>query len=338
MGRDLVVAVRCQCLCITLASLMFAASAFGQNDEPDGYYDDKARGWFWKEPIPEPLTEEIIEPIELVPLGQSTPLGPEEELDQFIAPHPETEGPRPFSPAWLREKLPEYRDKALADPSPENVRTYYYVQRYSMDMAERFALQAQKVVLADPILDENNRRPLSDFGAQVFDQRAREATARVVKKISSMAGIWYFYHSECPYCEAQNPILLNLQRKLDLAVLPISLDGRPMAEPKFANFVPNRGHAQELNVQATPTIYMVRPPGDFVLLSEGLVAENSLEQRMILGAHEAGWITDAELNSTKPVNPIQIQADLGELPEDVLKDPEQLVEILRNKIIYAPRD
>lgn len=325
-------------LLLAVSSVVLVGHAVGQSPESDGYYEDKARGWFWKEPIPELPVPADLESIELQPMGQSTPVETEEVLDQFIPPHPETEGPRPFSPAWLREKLPEYRDKALADPSPENVRTYYYVQRYSMDMAERFALQAQKVVLADPILDENNRRPLSDFGAQVFDQRARAATARVVKKISDMAGIWYFYHSECPYCEAQNPILLNLQRKLDLAILPISLDGQPMAEPKFANFVPNRGHAQELNVQATPTIYMVRPPGDFVLLSEGLVAENSLEQRMILGAHEAGWITDAELNATKPVNPIQIQADLGELPETVLNDPERLVEILRNKIIYAPRD
>jgi conjugal transfer pilus assembly protein TraF len=310
----------------------------GDTTQTDAYYEDKERGWFWKEPIPEPLDPlPVEEPPELVPLGQSTPVETEQEQEQFFPLHPEVPGPRPFSPAWLREKLPEYRDKALADPSPENVRTYYYVQRYSMDMAERFALQAQKVVLADPILDENSRRPLSDYGAQIFDKRALAATEQVAKKIAGMAGIWYFYHSECPYCEAQNPILLNLKRKLDLAILPIGLDGRPMAESQFANFAPNKGHAQELNVQATPTIYMVRPPNDFVLLSEGLVTENSLKQRMILGAHEAGWITDAELNSTKPVNHIQIQADLGELPEEVLNDPERLVEILRNKIVHAPR-
>ena len=132
-----------------------------------------------------------------------------------------------------------------------------------------------------------------------------------------------------------------MQRKLDLAVLPIALDGRPMPDGQFVNFVPNEGHAEDLNVQATPTLFMVKPNGnngvpDFVLLSEGLVTEASLKQRMILGAHEAGWISDAELNLTKPVKPIQIQADLGDLPEMVLDDPKQLVEILRSKITSNP--
>lgn len=298
-----------------------------------GFYEETNQGWFWKEKIPEPgppaEPEELPQP---VPLTGSTPV--EAEVIEDVSSEPEkTESPRPFSPAWLREKLPEYRDRALADPSPANVRNYFYVQRYSMDMAERFALVAQKVVLADPVLDENNRRPLSDYGAQIFDERARAATEQIAKKLAGESGLWYFYSSECPYCAAQEPILKNLERKLDLAVLPIALDGRAMPDTQFEKFVPNKGHAEQLQVRVTPTIYMVKPPNDFVLISEGVVTENSLKQRMILGAHEAGWITDAELNATKPVNPIQIQADLGELPENVLNDPERLVEILRSKIV-----
>ena len=316
------------------AVVAISLSSVGQAREPaDGFYQQKDQGWFWgKLELPSTDEADLLPPDHTIP--QLVP-AESETVNSAALPVSQLQGPRPFSPAWLRTKLPEYRDRALADPSPDNVRAYYYVQRYSLDMAERFALAAQKVVLADPFLDENSRRPLSAFGAQVFDEQARAASDALARRLSAEVRFVYFYRSDCPYCEAQNPILANLQRKWNIPILPIALDGRPLPDGHFPDFVPNQGYAQFLSVQATPTIYMARPPHDFVLLAEGLVAENSLRQRMILAAHEAGWISDAEFNATRAVKPIQIQADLGDLPEQVLNDPRQLVDLLRTKIANA---
>lgn len=290
-------------------------------NENGGYYDRKEEGWFWKKDPP----------VALEPLPE---VDPEQPPDSLPAPPEETPpaGPAPLSSAWLRENLPEYRDRALDDPSDENVRAYMYLQRYAMDMAERFAFKTQAVVLSDPILDENTRRPLSTYGARVADDIAEQATVELASKIAQTAGVWYFYRSDCPYCKAQNPILERLERSIGLAILPIAIDGRPMPDGAFPEFVTDRGHAAELGVTATPTLYLVRKPNEFVVLSEGLVTDNSIMQRMIVGAHEAGWISDAEFNATRPVRPYQLQAGSTPITDEILDDPVELVELLRARV------
>jgi conjugal transfer pilus assembly protein TraF len=285
---------------------------------PDGYYQRKEQGWFWRELLPapsEPNIEALPEPETQSPVEEAV-----------IAP-----SPMAFSPEWMRENLPKYRDRALQEPTPENVRAYFYLQRHAMDMAERFALVAQKVVLADPSLDENTRRPISSYGGHVVDELARENTVRVAAKIATMAGVWYFYRSDCPYCAAQNPVLERLQRRIGLAVLPIALDDRAMPEGAFADFVPNRGHAQQLNVTQTPTLYLVRKPNEFVLLSEGLVTDDGLLERIVHAGHDAQWITDEEFNSTRATRPVDAPVHPQEVSEEILNDPVKLIEILQTR-------
>lgn len=317
--------VACALALASAAWLLVTSTANAQEGERGKYYERKEEGWFWRERLPTP--PELLSPLaldEVVPeMSAPDPISPATSMAL-----PEV---RPLSPAWLREKLPEYRDRALENPSPENVRAYYYLQRYAMDVAERFALVAQKVVLADPALDENTRRPISTYGAQVFDEVARENITRVASKIASMAGVWYFYRSDCPYCRAQNPVLERLQRRIGLAVLPIALDGQAMPEGAFSQFVSDRGHAEQLGVTQTPTLYLVRKPDEFVLLSEGLVTDDGLLERIVYAAHDAGWITDEEFNSTRAAKPAEPAVNTLEVSAETLNDPVTLVELLRSR-------
>jgi conjugal transfer pilus assembly protein TraF len=284
------------------------------------YYAGKEEGWFWKEIIPEPQP-----PPELARTVPETKEAP----DTAVAPPQRgTEAPEPLSPAWLRERLPEYRDRAIQSPSSENVRAYYYLQRYAMDIAERFAQVAQQVVLADPSLDENSRRPISSYGGQVFDSVAREETERVARQVAAEAGVWYFFASDCPYCRAQNPILARLQQRIGLTILPISIDGKAMPEGPFRSFVPDRGHARQLGVTQTPTLYLVRDPKQFVLVSEGLVTDDELLERIVLAAHDAGWVSEEDFNATRPRRPSSLSAEPLTASVD-LTDPHQLIEWLR---------
>lgn len=313
-----------------LTSLTFAVvcasgvlcSALAESPRGDGYYEGKEEGWFWRELFP------AAQPPALEPETEATDASVEEPVQEAPI-QSEAAQPRPLSPEWMRAKLPEYRDRALEQPTPDNVRAYFYLQRYAMDMAERFALVAQKVVLADPSLDENTRRPISTYGGQVFDEVARENTLRVATRIASLAGMWYFYKSDCPYCRAQNPILERLQHRIGLVVLPIALDDRAMPEAPFGRFVPNKGHAQQLGVTQTPTLYLVRKPNEFVLISEGLVTDDGLLERIVYAAHDAGWITDEEFNSTRAAKPAGLSVDTETVDADALADPVKLVQFLK---------
>lgn len=290
----------------------------------DGYYEGKEEGWFWRELLLNPQA-----PPPLLEPETQTSDASDEEPAQTEPSEKEAPQPRPLSPEWMRVKLPEYRDRAIEQPTPDNVRAYFYLQRYAMDMAERFALVAQKVVLADPSLDENTRRPISTYGAQVFDEVARDNTLHVATRIASLAGMWYFYKSDCPYCRAQNPILERLQHRIGLAVLPIALDDRAMPEAPFGRFVPNKGHAQQLGVTQTPTLYLVRKPNEFVLVSEGLVTDDGLLERIVYAAHDAGWISDEEFNSTRAAKPAGLSVDAAGVDPDLLSDPLKLVQFLK---------
>jgi conjugal transfer pilus assembly protein TraF len=303
---------------VLLLSLGTSGASLGEQKR-DGFYEGKEEGWFWREAVPESMTAES--PVDLTE-------SPVELMDE-LPPPAELIAPRPLSPEWMRAKLPEYRDRALENPTPENVRAYFYLQRHAMNMAERFALMAQRVVLSDPTLDENTRRPISTYGGHVFDEVARENTLRVAAKIASMAGVWYFYKSDCPYCRAQNPVLERLQRRIGLAVLPIALDERAMPEAAFARFVPNRGHAQQLGVTQTPTLYLVREPNEFVLLSEGLVTDDGLLERIVYAGHDAGWITDDEFNSTRATKPTGPMVNAVDVSDELFADPTKLVEFLQ---------
>ena len=46
---------------------------------------------------------------------------------------------KPFSAAWFREHMQSFMDKAIDEPTNENVRAYLYLQRVMMDKGSQFA-------------------------------------------------------------------------------------------------------------------------------------------------------------------------------------------------------
>jgi len=259
----------------------------------DSYYTDKERGWFWyerqpiePEPAPEPKKEEQAAVPEAPP-SQAEALAP---------------GPTPFSAEWLRKNIPLALDNAIDDPTPDNVAAYYYLQRLSMDKANKFSDVAQRVVMADPYLDENARRPLASFGGKAANRAAGAAQLELLPAIAEKAGIWYFYRHDCSYCQAQSPILAEFAQQYGFSVLPISLDGMPPPNGPWTDYQIDRGQAEQLNVAATPTLFLVRPDnGDVVAIAHGLVAMDQLQKRILMAANEAGWLSDDDFMRTRPV-------------------------------------
>jgi conjugal transfer pilus assembly protein TraF len=310
--------------------MAFGIFAHGWSGAPPGFYEDHARGWWWYEREPEPVPEPEAPPEAPDPLP--APLTDGAEMPDGPA-SGEPPPPPPLSPAWLRTKLPEYRDRALADPSPENVAAFFYLQRYAMDLAERFAQVAQRVVLADPLLDMNARRPLSTYGAQAHDRAALARTEALAREVAGIAGIWYVYRSDCPYCAQQSPVLERVAERLGIAVLPLALDGRPLPDGAFPDFVADRGHAKRLGVEVTPSLFLARPPDQFVRLANGLVTDQELIERIVAAAHAAGWISDTAFASTRATRPLHMVPDSSPPPAAALDDPATLIEHLRRRVV-----
>lgn len=265
-----------------------AASSIGDNPwkgQCPSYYKRNAEGWYWYiDPLPEeePDPEKIKQPNLASPSSVSASFA------------------EPLSAQWVREMLPRYMDLAWTNPTQENVRAYFMLQRYAVDRSQKFADVAQQVVIGNPYLDETNRRPLSSFGIPAVDREAGIQTDNLLKRITEQAGIFFFFKSGCQYCEIQAPILKVLEN-FGFDILAISIDGGQLESARFDNTRLNAGHAEKLNVTATPALFLVSEKGGFSPLGQGLLSLDELKKRILIVAAREGWITQKDFDETRPL-------------------------------------
>jgi len=285
--------------------------------EAAGFYFREQEGWFWYESEPEPVAEPKPAPPE-------QPAAPVEPQLSETAP----KGPKPLSAQWLREHMGEYPDAAIDDPTPQNVVLYLYLQRVALDKSSRFAAATQRAVQLDPFLDEITQRPTATFAANLTNRQAGDNRDEVLERIAEKAGVLFFFRSDCPYCEAQAPLLKLLEARYGFSVLPVSIDGAPSPDGTFPDFRQDRGQAQSLGVVSTPALFLARPPDAMVPVSQGLLSLAQLQERIVVAAVQAGWISEGEYARTRPVT-ADLMLDPGQLPANLPDDPEALLSALR---------
>lgn len=314
--------------CLVMAVL--ALSSGLTNAKESGFWSESEEGWFFyddPEPTIEPEPETPKEPPKVIEAEA------EEEKPQ---------GPKPLSAAWFRENLDTYRDKALDDPTPENVRMYFYLQRVMMDKADTFSQVAQQVVVTDPLLDENSRSPRASFAAIENRRQAFTAKEDVVRLISKRAGLYFFFASHCPYCHKQAPILSAMEQAYGLKIAAVSIDHKPMPGNLYTEFTPDNGQAKALGVVSTPALYLVKPGEAVVPLVQGAISESELLDRIIVAAKAAKIITEEEYRRTTTAGdaPLIALGGSGEggtpidqaMSKETLDNPAIFVEEMRAKL------
>ena len=155
------------------------------------WFDRHSEGWFWYEPV------------------QDSGAG-QEELPQPSA----TVVSQPLSTVWLRKNIDQYLDKAIDDPSKENVSAYLYLNKIVKEKAERFARAGKRVIESNPYLDENVRRPISPAAAKLKDDIAYKAKESFLTKVAKTAGLVFFYRGSCPLCHVQAKTILVVTNDL----------------------------------------------------------------------------------------------------------------------------
>lgn len=290
-----------------------------------GYYDRKAEGWFWYQQQPIELEEEPEEEKK-----------PEDPAVIVMSPPPasEPEGPPALSAAWFRENLQTYIDKAIDEPTPENIEAYYLLQRVMMDKAQAFAENSQRVVQGDPLLDESIRRSLdpatSSIQERLSNQRREEALGRVLEK----AGVAFFFSSDCDLCSQQASILSNMSERYGLEVLPVAIDGQPLPNGMFAETtVADSGQSQNLGIENGLGVFLMIPPETWVPLAYAPTTQEDLVSRILMASAENSIISEDEYNKTRAINinsslagAMDIMKEGGSLPDD----PAELIRILRS--------
>ncbi len=198
--------------------------------------------------------------------------------------------PALLSTRWLRANLERYKEAAIDEPTPDNIRLYLHLQRYALDRAEGFAAATQLAVMRDPRLDEAQRGPISGSQHAVAEPETQVQRRRVIADLAAVTGLWFFYRSDCPYCRQQAIALSAFAERHGMPILPISIDGAALDGGAFPDFVVDRGQAAALDVTTTPTLYLMHADGQVLRLAQGLQTLPELEERVLMLGREAGWI------------------------------------------------
>jgi len=321
---------KCALLLIMMTLLLQVFAAWGMDvDEPGvSYFTDKQRGWFWYEVQPEPVSKRKPEP----PLPKPTP--PSLPATAAAQPKPITPAEtEPLTSAWLRKNMETYLNKAIDEPSHENVAAFYYLQRVMMDKAERFTNAARYVVMSDPQLDETVRRPVATYAANEANHQASVMADRALKDIAGVAGILFFFRSDCPYCHVQAPILSMLEKTYGFKIYPVSLDGLPMPNGLFGNFRLDQGQAVLLGVEQTPALFLMKPPRQIVPLTQGALSLEELTSRILLAAKESGWLDASKYQTIQGIRstPMLLPAT-GSISSATAQDPLALIQALQHSV------
>lgn len=294
--------------------------------EPRRFFDGAAEGWFWyADPPPPELAPETPE---------EAPPAVEPAVAPDTAAASTAPGPAPLSVEWLQANLDRYKNRAIDDPTPDNVRAYLLLQRVSMDKASAFAEAVQAATVGDPLLDATMERPIASFAAQEMDRTAHRARQALIGVLAETVGLVFFYRSDCPFCERQAPILAALAETTGVSVMAVAVDHRPMASGAFAaDWTPDRGQAAALGVQTVPAIYALRPPGEAALIAQGMMDLTELTSRLLLVARQQGWISEEAFEATRPVRRQTVSpVPAADLDAATLDDPAALVAALRARM------
>ncbi|WP_132706209.1 conjugal transfer protein TraF [Pseudomonas aeruginosa] len=322
--------------------LPLAVQAAGVSAQPDtpaaaasdsvSFYQGKADGWFWYKEPPEPPKEKKKKKEEPPP---TPPLPKPIEQAKPVEPAPAApQGPQVFSVAWLQKNLPKYRNIAIDNPTEENVQRYYYMQRMMMDKANKFAEVSSTVIMKDPFLDEDSRRPVATYAAMAMNREVGAKAEKVLKDLSKQVGLFFFFSSDCMLCSEQAGVLQALTYKTGIQVIPVSMDGGPLSNGMYPDYRVDQGQAKAMNIYQAPALALAIPPDKTEIVGYGAVTLDVLQNRIFMAARDAGVISKEVFASTQPFydNGLLSMDDAQGLDEEMLEDPQVFVEHMRRQL------
>ncbi|MBD3821243.1 MAG: conjugal transfer protein TraF [Thiotrichales bacterium] len=170
---------------------------------------------------------------------------------------------------------------AYMDPTEENLKNYIEYQNMVTQKAAIFTDVWKRTLWGNPELDYAQKFPVAQMAKatnqRVINQKEKQNWESLKEE---GYGLFFFYRSDCPYChQMANPIRI-VSKQTGLEVLPISVDG-VLLNDKFPNSVEDSGQAQTLQVQSTPSLFLVNArTKDIMPIATGWVSVEEIKKRI----------------------------------------------------------
>ena len=154
--------------------------------------------------------------------------------------------------AKFKADMEKARQIAVWNPTEENLKRYYAFQKVTLDKAGLFADNWRRMIWADPSMDYNLVRPVSDLGKSEWMDERNSDRDLFFRRISAEVGIYYVFRESCGPCRVQGPIMYNFNQRYGINIHAISTDGSKSA--LFPDAKPDQGQlaAWGINNRVTP--------------------------------------------------------------------------------------
>lgn len=201
-------------------------------------------------------------------------------------PDPSQSSPKPkpeqkVDVEWLKKNYPVLENRAIDNPTKENVEAFAYTKRVVLDKASRYQQAYMDLLRTDPWLNENNRVPFATAGARSVTSANYKAQRDAVKEMAKSGGAILFIDGKCRHCALQVPVIDMLRKQFDLDVLIVSTDGTKPTSISGEIQLDN-GMFKRLGLSLRPSfVYIPKPksfssfdkdPNKYMIISQGFYA------------------------------------------------------------------
>lgn len=302
-----------------LSILVVTALALGSI--PIAQAGTPARGWFWYQEPPPPASSPVKAKL------QPKPVRPAPAASKPAPKASAPKAPAPLSVQWLRQELPQYRDRAIDDPTPEHVAQYLALQKVMFDKAQNFAAASAKAREMYPGLSQATFTPFDANSLMQTKYYAEVVRPFALKQIFAHAGLMFFFDSTCQFCVNQWRQLQVFKVTAPQAqILAVSADSKPMPGIRM-DWMPNNGVTRTFGVRLYPTIALVWPPNHVALVGQGAVSAAEIESNVLNAAVDRGllpksysrWIKPFEQGVLSPFDIDTLARHDSASPDDLLK-------------------
>ncbi len=206
---------------------------------------------------------------------------------------------------WLRKNYLLLEERAIDNPSTQNVEAYLYTKRIILDKAQNFSTKVEEITKSDPFLNENNRIPYASGGATTIRNANLLAQQDALRQMAMVGGIYVFIDGHCIFCAQQLPVLAALRETYGLESWVISVDGTAPSGYK-GQMARDNGLYKKLGLKLTPSIVYVDHPkayaggvdlNNYLIISQGYYAADELTKVMAYAAYKKDLVALATKRS-----------------------------------------
>ncbi|MBU2766708.1 conjugal transfer protein TraF [Acidithiobacillus ferrivorans] len=252
--------------------------------------DYSGHGWFWYQSPPPPP--------KLKPQPLPRPVAPTAPV---VSHKPSS--PPPLSVQWIKQNRRKYMEKAINNPTAANVDTFMYINKAMFDRAQNFANMFAYQAKFKTALNPSFSEPTTQAGIDAFYSRLYASQQLSFQWLEHRTGIFFFFTSECPYCNLQYQ---QLQYFLDdfpaykKHVYYVSMDGKPLPGMTGVKIYKNTGQAKFFKLVETPALVLAAPPKTFIVISQGEAITAVIKKQLLLAASHYNLLPQNVENAINP--------------------------------------